>query len=251
MANLTVQSESVKPLQAPEDAPKRTKAAHRPRFLLMYHRDRWHVMHGHLAPQLYPWSIRPGQSGVDLKGRFRKALAVQRGRGFVEIPEDVDAAQGHASYLKRTLNHKNHEVYHTRWEKLYIGSDTVTSDEKAFAAWSASLVGRVDGVDPCPQWRIAQMLEKLRTNLADMHARQQRFPGLYAAAIAKAEVDIAVLEKHLKPEEAPAEDVAALQLKDEPVATCSEPGCTNKPRTGGRCGKHHTAWKAAQGGDDG
>lgn len=136
----------------------------------------WHVHQRKIRPRLTRRPLVWGVNGVDMidvgGGKMRFDLAGFR--TFLDmrreklIPYDVDAKEGHPSYIRKFAANdptgQYRDAYVDRFTSCYSGSGMVTRDEDAYGAWLDSLVER-GIIDPPDRLALEMLLRSLETQL--------------------------------------------------------------------------------------
>jgi len=156
--------------------------------LLRWHPERWHIMHGRLIPQTSGFPLQAGVNNVrrsrDGRWLIREATAQAAERGWRIIPTDVDGPG--TSYISDAIG-----TY--RWQRRHPGSAIVSTDERAYAGWVASLVARgvIEPIRPYVAERIAEQLRQQVGQVADQVA--QGTPSA-APLLERLRADLAIVE---------------------------------------------------------
>lgn len=153
------------------DAPRLPR---RPASLLLWHRERWHVLEGRVVPALGQLVLQAGVARVRQRkdGSFdvADALAHKAKRGWTLVPLDVDGPG--TSYLWRPIP----GVTLSRWERTHAGSSVVTTDVPAYADWCESLVTR-GVVPPPPPYVVEDLAARWRTEVLRLEDLSQAHPS--------------------------------------------------------------------------
>ncbi len=149
-----------------------TAAASGPRFLpgdrpytLVWLYGSYQLMDGRVVPLLSEFPLGPGLQGVGdrynpVTKRREPVYDQQKAHiarlGGVAIPHDVDAGDGHPSYLVEVPG--TGTVCH-RLQGLVAGAPPLPPAPHVFADWLESLYGRVPGITPPTSWHTQKVMQ--------------------------------------------------------------------------------------------
>jgi hypothetical protein len=156
-----------------------------PRFLLTWHPHQWHVQGGKLVPMITELPLCAGINGIkeerDGSTDDTRAVQIRLKRGYRIIPQGIDAAAGHPSYVKRvkvrqTVDGKPIYAYMTRWQRVPAGSSQVLFDEPGYVAWCDGLV-KSGTIPPPDRWVLETLEGKLLDHIGRVEDKAQQFPS--------------------------------------------------------------------------
>lgn len=153
-------------LAPPAASPRSVAYEPSPAFLLIWAPQRYQMdADGGILPQLGKMPIEPGINGVDARGGWAIAKAMQEQRGRIVITEAMclaeDTPDGQPGYLRATQTGSG-PYHHTAWEKLEVhaGKGAIVSrDPDGYRRWLVALEER---------GHIPQMHDSVRRRLIDL-----------------------------------------------------------------------------------
>lgn len=176
----------------PSDLPR---LEHRPAALLLFHPERWMVMHGSLVPMLGRLPVIGGVGNVKVvnektgKLSIAGAVTARAKHGWSVIALDVDGPG--TSYLHSPLP----GVYLTRWETANAGSTVVSTDGAGYVDWLRHLISR-GKLPRAKPYVVEGMAARLRSEILDLQDKVRTVPSAQVQ-LDRSIRDLAVLEREL------------------------------------------------------
>lgn len=168
----------------------------------------WQVLDGRVVPSLRKIILHAGGGignvdtirGADGRAQAEPSLALSRaalkGETVLDFHDPrtfVDTPGGRKPYLMRV---KATGGYISRFETVYGGTDAVTTDTQAFAAWLSRLID--DGVLPPPPVHQLHRLEGVISRQIVQYRDRGGVKAAYASRVAKLERDLEVVRAALE-----------------------------------------------------
>lgn len=166
-----------------------------PPFWLVYAPDRWDVLEGVLIPQLYRLSMNPGVNGV-VRGQGGRpdptdAIASVERQGHYRLDWRIDGTSYLRAYQVGLATDRKTGApikvmsWHTRFEQLYAGSEVISADSKAYAAWVGSLVegGLLPRARPYVVERLIRLYETRLHKALGKHGAGSEIVELYRSRL--------------------------------------------------------------------